>query len=131
MNEMQEQREREERERIRQEQAEEYVRKLCFVMFRYEKSLAQDLARREAKDKEIREQKQEEERRVRAEQEEKLRRAQLERELPDEPVEGASDAIMVKFRVPEGEQVPILLIISLSNFSLCVDSILLTSLVIC
>lgn len=93
LNEANEKREREERERIRQEQHMEY-----------EMSLAADRARKEAKDREIREQQEEEERRRLAVEEEKMRRAKLESELPSEPAENAPDAIMVKFRVPEGGQ---------------------------
>lgn len=93
MTEANEKRDREERERIRQEQAMEY-----------EMSLAADKARMETKEREARELLEEEQRRRKAEEDEQFNRAQLASQLPDEPAEGSPGAILVKFRLPEGEQ---------------------------
>ncbi|KHJ79110.1 hypothetical protein OESDEN_21252 [Oesophagostomum dentatum] len=79
-----------ERERIRQEQAHEY-----------EMSLAADKARLQARERELREQREEEERKLREAEERQL----LASQLPDEPAEGERGALMVKFRLPDSEQV--------------------------
>lgn len=83
-----------ERERIRQEQAHEY-----------EMSLAADKARMQAKEQEMRVQREEEERRLREAEETELRRQLLASQLPDEPMDGETGSIMVKFRLPGSEQV--------------------------
>ncbi|CAJ0607033.1 unnamed protein product [Cylicocyclus nassatus] len=83
-----------ERERIRQEQALEY-----------EMSLAADKARMQAKERELREQREEEERKIREAEDAEIKRQLLASQLPDEPAEDERGAIMVKFRLPDSEQV--------------------------
>ncbi|CAI4231724.1 unnamed protein product [Auanema sp. JU1783] len=93
LTEVKEHKGRVEREQIRLEQAQEY-----------EASLAADKARMEAKMKEIEEQRLEEERKLKAEEDEKIHRAQLASELPEEPAENEAGAIVIKFRLPNDEQ---------------------------
>ncbi|WKX93711.1 hypothetical protein Q1695_011179 [Nippostrongylus brasiliensis] len=85
-----------ERERIRQEQALEY-----------EMSLAADKARLQAKERELREQREEEEKKMREAEETEIRQVRqlLASQLPEEPAEGDPQAIVVKFRLPDSEQV--------------------------